>query len=214
MTAPMRTQNSHAARSETKSGSLPIARQPITSPPQSVVVIESRALLRDCITCSLHTYSNLKVLPVASVEEWLELSKREEASLVVLCAHGTAGNDETRSNLEMLSETSCGLPVIILADHDNVERIVEAIDNGVRGYIPTDMKLEVAIEAIKMVNAGGTFVPASSLLAAYRLLPKEQQPLLPNILTARQAAVVEALRMGKANKAIAYELNMRESTVK
>ena len=33
-------------------------------------------------------------------------------------------------------------------------------------------------------------------------------------LTARQAAVVEALRRGKANKAIAYELSMQESTVK
>nr|WP_246482341.1 LuxR C-terminal-related transcriptional regulator [Methylopila capsulata] len=32
--------------------------------------------------------------------------------------------------------------------------------------------------------------------------------------TARQAAVVDALRQGKANKIIAYELNMRESTVK
>jgi len=34
------------------------------------------------------------------------------------------------------------------------------------------------------------------------------------MFTARQAAVVEALRRGKANKVIAYELNMRESTVK
>ena len=32
--------------------------------------------------------------------------------------------------------------------------------------------------------------------------------------TARQAAVVDALRQGKSNKIIAYELNMRESTVK
>jgi DNA-binding NarL/FixJ family response regulator len=34
------------------------------------------------------------------------------------------------------------------------------------------------------------------------------------LFTARQAAVVEALRRGKENKIIAYELNMRESTVK
>jgi DNA-binding NarL/FixJ family response regulator len=34
------------------------------------------------------------------------------------------------------------------------------------------------------------------------------------VFTARQSAVVEAVRHGKANKVIAYELNMRESTVK
>ena len=217
----MRTQNGHAARSELKSGTPPAVLQPLASPSSrasrdqlSVVVIESKALLRDCITCSLRTNSSLKVLSVSSVGEWLELCKTEKASLIVLYAHSTAGEDETRLNLEMLAEASCSLPVVILADYDSVERIIEAIDKGVRGYIPTDMKLEVAIEAIKMVNAGGTFVPASSLLAAYRLLPKERQSPLQNIFTTRQAAVVEALRMGKANKAIAYELNMRESTVK
>ena len=34
------------------------------------------------------------------------------------------------------------------------------------------------------------------------------------MFTARQAAVVEALQRNKANKIIAYELKMRESTVK
>ena len=34
------------------------------------------------------------------------------------------------------------------------------------------------------------------------------------MFTARQAEVVEALRRGKANKIIAYELHLRESTVK
>jgi DNA-binding NarL/FixJ family response regulator len=34
------------------------------------------------------------------------------------------------------------------------------------------------------------------------------------MFTARQTAVIAALRQGKQNKIIAYELNMRESTVK
>jgi len=34
------------------------------------------------------------------------------------------------------------------------------------------------------------------------------------MFTTRQAAVIEALKRGKANKIIAYELEMRESTVK
>ena len=34
------------------------------------------------------------------------------------------------------------------------------------------------------------------------------------LFTARQAAVIDALRQGKPNKIIAYELKMRESTVK
>jgi DNA-binding NarL/FixJ family response regulator len=37
---------------------------------------------------------------------------------------------------------------------------------------------------------------------------------LAGMFTTREAAVVEALRKGKANKIIAYELNLCESTVK
>lgn len=37
---------------------------------------------------------------------------------------------------------------------------------------------------------------------------------LTSILTSRETAVAKGLRMGKANKIIAYELNMCESTVK
>ena len=80
------------------------------------------------------------------------------------------------------------------------------LEQGVRGYIPVSLPLEVAIEAIRLVEAGGVFVPASSLMA-----PSEG---LHGHFTGRQAAVVEALCQGKANKRIAHELNMCESTVK
>ena len=40
------------------------------------------------------------------------------------------------------------------------------------------------------------------------------QERLREFFTARQIAVIDALRKGKANKIIAFELNMKESTVK
>ncbi len=65
--------------------------------------------------------------------------------------------------------------------------------------------------------AGGTFVPASSLIAAQRRVESsegKERRSSEGMFTARQAAVVEALRRGKSNKQIAYELAMCESTVK
>ena len=44
--------------------------------------------------------------------------------------------------------------------------------------------------------------------------PAEETQKATSLFTSRQLAVIEALRKGKANKIIAYELNMRESTVK
>jgi DNA-binding NarL/FixJ family response regulator len=60
------------------------------------------------------------------------------------------------------------------------------------------------------------FVPASSLLGTRKLAQSTvfAERTDGEQLTSRQAAVVEALRTGKPNKIIAFELNMRESTVK
>ncbi|MGO7815434.1 LuxR C-terminal-related transcriptional regulator, partial [Rhizobium ruizarguesonis] len=62
----------------------------------------------------------------------------------------------------------------------------------------------------------GIFVPASALFAMRHLLVSSNSTARPLacIFTDRQVEVVEALRRGKANKIIAYELNLREITVK
>jgi DNA-binding NarL/FixJ family response regulator len=94
--------------------------------------------------------------------------------------------------------------------------MVTALECGVRGYIPATVGIDVCINAIRLAIAGGAFVPAASFLATKDALHSsfnEARPLTP-IFSPREVAVVEALRQGKANKIIAYDLNMCESTVK
>ena len=56
-------------------------------------------------------------------------------------------------------------------------------------------------------------MPASSLVATYAASVSPAEALKANgLFTASQAAVVEALRLGKSNKIIAYELNLQIST--
>jgi DNA-binding NarL/FixJ family response regulator len=74
------------------------------------------------------------------------------------------------------------------------------------------MVLGEALEAMRLVAAGGTFVPASCLLAAIRQGPTKEAP--GNGFSPRQAAVAAEICKGKPNKSIAYDLNMCESTVK
>jgi DNA-binding NarL/FixJ family response regulator len=71
----------------------------------------------------------------------------------------------------------------------------------------------VTLHALHLVRAGGVFVPVDGLLASPSLGAKPTKSTF-GMFTAKQAAVIEAIRRGKANKAIAYELNMCESTVK
>ena len=119
-------------------------------------------------------------------------------------------NDETYPELEILSRE---IPVIVVSHDDDADQVLLALQSGVRGYIPTSVTFDVAVEAMRLVKAGGTFVPASSLNSAKQkaefAAARRTGPFSP-----RQTEVIEAVRQGKANKVIAYELNMRESTVK
>lgn len=181
-----------------------------------IVVIETRAFLRDCISECLRSASRAEVKPVAAVAEWLELSKTIEASLVVLCKSGKLNDEETKRDIAALALAEHPAPAIVLADVEDSEKVVGALENGACGYIPTTLSFEVALGAMRLVKAGGTFVPATSLISAHRIASAVEHDRKPStsMFTARQIAVVEALRRGKANKLIAYELNMCESTVK
>jgi DNA-binding NarL/FixJ family response regulator len=90
------------------------------------------------------------------------------------------------------------------------------LDMGVRGYVVTSCSLGEVVGAIRLVNAGGTFVPASSLRGTQQLTIADGSKSAQKgaSLTPRQTAVLKALREGKPNKIIAYELCMAESTVK
>jgi len=182
---------------------------------RSIIIIEKRTLLRDCLRRCFRQTSDLDVIAVGDVDEWLELASTTAAAVVILSICGTSQSPEAQRDIARLVQGADAKPTIVLSDADDLEQIVGILDSGVRGYIPTSLPLDVAIEAVRLVRAGGIFVPASSLVAARRSGDAACAVRSANgIFTARQAAVVDALRRGKANKVIAYELKMRESTVK
>ena len=130
--------------------------------------------------------------------------------------YGLCAKSKSAEQLHDLARLTRLLPTVVLSDGEDLDQVLDVINRGARGFIPTSLSLDVVIEALRLVRAGGVFVPASSLIPALRnAAPRPTAGREPSgIFTARQAAVVEAIGKGKANKTIAHELNMRESTVK
>ena len=183
------------------------------TPLLTIVLIEARLFVRDCIARTLASYSEFNVASFPSVAKWMEAGDAVAASLILWCISGQ-NDPQMQQEITLVAQRQKGVPIILVSDAEDLDHIICALNEGARGYIPTSVSLEVAIQAIHLVNAGGTYVPASSLVAAHRSSQELGTPKRLGTLTARQTAVVEALRKGKANKIIAYELNMRESTVK
>src|SRR5688572_6250406 len=55
------------------------------------------------------------------------------------------------------------LPVVVLSASCDAESILGALDAGASGYIPKTSKPDVMIAALKLVAAGGTYVPPQAL---------------------------------------------------
>ena len=202
---------------EIESGSTMLSRPP--GPKHSLVILDKRELDRHCLAqCMAAHTKDFLVLAFGSIEEWKQ--KREEyppLSAIILNVGGKMVDDPAVSEqIKNLSSEFASTPVIILADSDDFAQIVRAIDFGAKGYIPATVSISVCMELIALSVAGGLFVPASALFAMRHLLQSSSSTVHPmaGIFTDRQAEVVAALRRGKANKIIAYELNLRESTVK
>jgi DNA-binding NarL/FixJ family response regulator len=192
--------------SETESGSVKLKRP-------GIVVIHRRAVFRDCfVRCLEISYKDHDVLPFANVVEWCNSKEPNALAAAIVIIVIDDGDVSGVAELKFLETVAAKIPVVIVSNIDDLDHIVRALKSGARGYIPTSLPFNVAVEAVRLVKAGGTFVPASSFVHNR----DEQQPVLRTngLLTEQQMKVVEEIRQGKANKQIAYELNMSEHTVK
>lgn len=183
-----------------------------------LVIIDNRALDRECLAHGLNNHSiEMSIATFSSFEQWQHQRRGRTVRAVLFNIGGQKVSDPAVGNyLNRIVNDCAPAPVIILADKEDISQVLKALDYGVKGYIPSSVNVNVCVEALRLAMAGGTFVPASSVLALRHATDPNSHRLQPlgGMFTQRQAEVVNALRRGKANKIIAYELKLRESTVK
>ena len=182
-----------------------------------VVIVDQRLLQGECLGRGIVEHNSaFKIATVSSLDELRRMPGRADVSAVLVAVTDKMSDHSVRTDLSNLVLEFGEIPVIVVANTDEPAEILAALEIGVRGYVPTSVTARVVAEAIELARAGGTFVPVSGFLALREAIcgSAENARQMPSIFTTRQGAVVEALRKGKANKIIAYELNMCESTVK
>ena len=183
-----------------------------------VMIVDKRALERECLARGLVEHNpTLRVSAVGSLDEIQHIAGEAEPSAILVILGSRKVSDPTsRAELTHFIAEIGAVPVIVVVDSDEPAEVLAALECGARGYIPTSVTVKVAAEAIGLARAGGIFVPASCVLALRELIHSSANGARPlaGMFTIREAAVVEALKKGKANKIIAYELNLCESTVK
>src|SRR5690606_30721504 len=176
-----------------------------------LIVIHKCTVYRDCfVRCLEVAYGTHQISSYDSVKTWFEATKDGVSSpdAIVFFMHGNRAT--LVLDLRALEVASRPTPIIVLSDNEEPDQISHIIKNGVRGYIPTSLPFNLAVEAVRYIVAGGTFVPASGVHLD-RSVARIKDELA---FTKRQTMVIEDLCKGMANKQIAYHLGMSEHTVK
>ena len=189
----------------------------------AIALVDPKPLTRRSIAEMLtKALPDSMTVAASSCEELIEIEKRPIASpdLVVVYIRSAAVTDACVQNaLELVRLRLPEARVVVLSDRDDVENINDALTSGVWGYIPTSVEPQVVFAALRLINAGGTYVPAQERTPGPAKLGfgiESQRPRLSDELdlTPRELSVLDLLREGKPNKLIAAGLNMEESTVK
>ena len=164
-----------------------------------------------------------EVLEASDYAEALEIAEREESIdliLVDLLMPGIEGY----SGISSLRDRARSAPIIVVSARENQADVQASFDNGAMGYLPKSSSSEVMLNAIRLVLAGGMYLPPALLgkkegdTRADGLETSFGQPRLSErvarSLTRRQRDVMRLLALGRSNKAIAQELDLAEGTVK
>jgi DNA-binding NarL/FixJ family response regulator len=184
----------------------------------TLIYLDPRAFVRDCIgrwlQSSLRGFS-ICPLPDPEAITTTPINSEQIRAVIINTASERMSSSSVARLLSRLSELLPEVPVAVLSDSEDGENIREAFGLGVRGYIPTSLASMVAVGAMHLVCVGGTFAPPAALLShgGRSRASTGEEPLIEGF-TQRQTQILDCLRRGMANKAIAYELNMCENTVK
>ncbi len=154
-----------------------------------------------------------------NVRETLQALEDNPAFDLILLDLKLPGADGFSALISIRSKVPA-VPVVMVSSTDQVDVVRESFSYGAMGYLPKSSSQEVMKNAIRLVMSGSTYIPTealgsfsmASLETTVKETPKAQDAA--STLTPRQLAVLDLLAEGKANKIIAYELNISEITVK
>lgn len=191
-----------------------------------LALIDPRTLVRTAMCHFLKTWIEndgmdyFRISPFASRDEFLNRCRDPAHDIDVVAMNiGAASmrNGSVRDEINQLRSRVPELPVVIMSDEVEPWSELEALRQGIRGYIPTTLSPSIAIRAIRLVQAGGTFLPSGIIPNKKEHKETTLKPRFgasPRDLTARQQEVLDLIRLGKPNKLIAAELKISQSTVK
>ena len=193
-----------------------------------ILIADDHRLVIEAVKAKLsELQSDIEFVLAMSVSELFASAADDiDLALIDLNIPGADGH----AHIDELRRRHPAVPVIVLSGYEDPAIMRAVLDRGVLGFIPKAYSPEVMLSAVRLVLAGGAYVPPMLLSGLSLTVPATAggadsgaartaagSPTLEHlrkVLTERQIEVLQLLSQGKPNKLIGRSLGISEGTVK
>jgi DNA-binding NarL/FixJ family response regulator len=203
----------------------------MTSPDRStgitILVVDDHVLIREALAGALEELQdNATVLAACDCRQAMQIIQANSDLRMILLDLNLPDRDGF-SVLAELRERHPDIAIVVLSAFNTRDNVLRALRLGALGFIPKSAQREVMLGALRLVFAGGIYIPPEVLdaedpapalaeTAASQSSKGFRRSVSPRDvgLTERQIEVLALMMQGKSNKAIARMLALTEPTVK
>lgn len=179
-----------------------------------LIVIDDQTLVRQGIISLLKLDPELEVVAQASDgSDVVAMVQQHQPNLLLMDIQMPMVNGIDA--LRLLQQAGCSTPVIMLTTFDDHQRVLEAMLAGARGYLLKDVALDVLLQAIRTVAAGGSILqPALTDRILQARSAVQGGADTTEALSPKELEVLRLLAAGFSNREIADAVFKSEGTVK
>lgn len=185
-----------------------------------ILIADDHECVRDGLRLELQPLSdNVEFIDARNHAEVLSAAQRDAPlDLIVLDLYMPGGDGFEL--LTRLCERRPDVPVVVISASEDPQAMRKAIDIGAAGYIPKSLARRSILSAIQLVLSGSVYIPEKLFRSEFAgqsgPAPRADNstPEEPLELTDRQVEVLELIRRGLSNKAIANTLGISSNTAK
>ena len=181
-----------------------------------VIIADDHPLFRTALKQAIvECIEDDETLEVDNFHDLLKAVNENDSLEIVFLDLHMPGNDGF-TGLTQLQNHFPDIVVIMVSSDDNSETMQKAINFGAAAFIPKSADLATIAKAIDTVLDGGIWLPEHIEFNADQQIDLAHQKLAKQLsqLTPQQYIVLTQIADGQLNKQIAYDLDIKETTVK